>query len=308
MSSFSTFPNHGYDIKFSPFQADILTVATSENFGFSGAGALLVLKVDPAGGSQLLTEKKWRSNLFCATWCTSDRILTGSVDGSVQIWSLNDPECSESFIAHQGEISSVECVRNAVLTASWDQTLKLYDLTTKTCVNQFRGHQDIIYRAKLCDNGIISVSADKTLKLWSSRAPHCLASIQVHDSEVLCCDWNQNDPNLIATSGSDSLIRVWDLRHLRQPAFQLKGGNQAVKNVKFSPHFLYILGSSSFDGSTSVWDIRRGAPLEVFRKHSGFVYGLDWSEFELGLLCDCAWDSFVQVFWSNAVKTLRNKI
>lgn len=47
-------------------------------------------------------------------------------------------------------------------------------------------------------------------------------SLQAHDAEVLTCSWNKYDQNILATGGSDGLIRGWDIRYPDRHVFELK--------------------------------------------------------------------------------------
>jgi len=49
-------------------------------------------------------------------------------------------------------------------------------------------------------------------------------SLRAHDAEVLSCDWCKYDQNILATGGSDGLIRGWDLRNMTNPVFEQKVG------------------------------------------------------------------------------------
>lgn len=53
---------------------------------------------------------------------------------------------------------------------------------------------------------------------------HPSMSLRAHDAEVLSCDWCKYDQNILATGGSDGLIRGWDLRNMTSPVFEQKVG------------------------------------------------------------------------------------
>lgn len=64
---------------------------------------------------------------------------------------------------------------------------------------------------------------DGMLKIWSSSLPQrSPLTLHAHDAEVLTCSWCKYDQNLIATGGSDGLIRGWDLRFFTAPIFEQK--------------------------------------------------------------------------------------
>jgi WD40 repeat protein len=71
----------------------------------------------------------------------------------------------------------------------------------------------------------ILVVGDGTLKVWNTHMPqHPSMSLRAHDAEVLSCDWCKYDQNILATGGSDGLIRGWDLRNITSPVFEQKVG------------------------------------------------------------------------------------
>jgi peroxin-7 len=70
---------------------------------------------------------------------------------------------------------------------------------------------------------------DGTLKVWNTHMPqHPSMSLRAHDAEVLSCDWCKYDQNILATGGSDGLIRGWDLRNMTGPVFEQKVGITVV--------------------------------------------------------------------------------
>lgn len=115
--------------------------------------------------------------------------------------------------------------------------------------------------------------------------------------QVLTVDWSRHDQNLIATGGSDGLIKGWDLRNFRDPLFELYGCSYAVRRLQFSPFAASTLASVSYDFTTRIWDFNQGPEAqETITQHSEFNYGLDWNQLRTNQLADCGWDSLVHVF------------
>ena len=100
-------------------------------------------------------------------------------------------------------------------------------------------------------------------------------SLRAHDAEVRSCRWCKYDQNILATGGSDGLIRGWDLRNFSTPIFEQKvcfifflfyfldtysrkkvtflfkqGCEYAVRRIQFSPHHHSVLASVSYDFTT----------------------------------------------------------
>lgn len=120
--------------------------------------------------------------------------------------------------------------------------------------------------------------------------------------QVLTCDWSNHDENIIATGGSDNLIRGWDIRCMATPLFELYGCSCAVRRVAFSPYDSNILASASYDSATRIWNWQQTCkPIETISHHTEFNYGLTWNRLIQNQLADCGWDSLVHVYYPQSL-------
>lgn len=46
-----------------------------------------------------------------------------------------------------------------------------------------------------------------------------------------------------------------------------------ISSIKFSPHSVYTLSTSSHDGTVKMWDVRCSLPLHTIKGHTGKVKG-----------------------------------
>ncbi|MCK4668080.1 protein kinase [Candidatus Dependentiae bacterium] len=76
-------------------------------------------------------------------------------------------------------------------------------------------------------------------------------NIQAHSSKLTCISINETS-NLIATSGRDSTIKIWNL-HDYSLIKIIKAHKGWVSSVKFSPKGNFLL-SSGFDNKLKIWD------------------------------------------------------
>ncbi|XP_017775993.1 PREDICTED: peroxisomal targeting signal 2 receptor [Nicrophorus vespilloides] len=315
MATYLTPNRHGYSVRFSPFNANQVVVATSQYFGLAGGGTLFLLEL--VDGK--LVERnnfQWSDGLFDCVWSEVDPniVVSASGDGGLQIWNLTGNVPCQTLNEHKKEVYSVDWTRTRqdqlIVSASWDRSIKVWNPTRKISLNTYLGHSQLVYNAMWSPhltNCFASVSGDGNLKLWNTLNSTASMSFRAHDAEVLTCDWCKYDQNIIATGGSDGLIRGWDLRSYAQPIFQLKGCEYAVRRVQFSPHCMSLLAGVSYDYTTRLWDFKNGSEaMETIKHHSEFVYGLDWSNHKQGELADCGWDSLVHVFTPNSVINMLN--
>ncbi|XP_017129608.1 peroxisomal targeting signal 2 receptor [Drosophila elegans] len=320
----TTTDRHGYSLRFSPFEANYLLLATSQMYGLAGGGSLFLLEQNAnatASDGQSLGELcrlEWSDGLFDVAWCpyAADIAATASGDGSLQIWCGLDGESAANqqtpkqplicLQEHKNEVYSLDWGEkwnyHTLLSASWDCTLKLWDCNRQNSITTFVGHNDLIYGAKfspLIANLFASVSTDGHLNLWNSLdfAGKPLMSIEAHASEALSCDWSHFDRNVLVTGGSDGLIRGWDLRKMRTHVFELYSGEFAVRRLACSPHSAAVLASANYDFTTRIWNLERGeSAQEINAQHTEFVCGVDWNPHRIHQLADCGWDSLANVY------------
>lgn len=175
-----------------------------------------------------------------------------------------------------------------------------WDPNRSKSLNTFIGHSELVYNAMFSPhipNTFASVSGDGYLKLWNTQGDRSTSAVLAHEGEVLTVDWCKYDFNIMATGGSDGLIRGWDIRNFNSPIFELKGCEYAVRRLQFSPFAHSTIASVSYDFTTRIWDYKQNEEaLETIRHHSEFTYGLDWNILRRNQLADCGWDSLVHVF------------
>ncbi|KAL1139094.1 hypothetical protein AAG570_009155 [Ranatra chinensis] len=264
MPSYLTPNRHGYSVRFSPFHPERLVCATSQYYGLAGGGTLFSLELTPDNTLVEVCTFPWQDGLFDVVWSETDPniVVTASGDGILHIWNLNSPPLPvKALKEHKKEVYSVDWSQTRqeqlVLSASWDCTVKLWDPNSASSLATFLGHTQLVYNAMWSPHVpscFASVSGDGTLRIWNSLAPHRESMImRAHDAEVLSCSWCKYDKNILATGGSDGLIKGWDLRNFSSPVFELKGCEYAVRRVQFSPHYHSVLASVSYDFTTSYY-------------------------------------------------------
>ena len=146
-------------------------------------------------------------------------------------------------------------------------------------------------------------AGDGTVALCDVRAETALQNIfPAHQAEILCCDWNKYNHGCLVTGSVDGTVRGWDSRKPSQPLFILHGHKLAVRRVCCSPHSAERFVTSSYDCTVRFWSahgeggLGKSACLEELKHHTEFVYGLDCSVHNTGLVSDCSWDSSVRVY------------
>jgi len=149
------------------------------------------------------------------------------------------------------------------LSGSWDGTLRLWDLNQGETTRRFVGHEkDILSVAFSPDNRqIVSGSRDKTIKLWNTLG-QCKFTIQEdgHTEWVSCVRFSPNVQNpLIVSAGWDRVVRVWSLATCKLRA-KLVGHTGYINTVTVSPDGS-LCASGGKDAVAMLWDLNEGRHL-----------------------------------------------
>jgi WD40 repeat protein len=90
-------------------------------------------------------------------------------------------------------------------------------------------------------------------------------TLKGHLGPVWSVDFSGDD-TILASCGSDTLIKLWDLRKGQDLAVlhNLRGHKDCICSVKFSPDSSKIV-SGSDDKTLRVWDVQTGKLLKTFR-------------------------------------------
>jgi WD40 repeat protein len=161
------------------------------------------------------------------------RLASGSDDSLVCIWDI---EGAISSSANGTEIDPVVVYKEH-----------------KGVVEDVSWHK---YHASL----LASVCDDRFLRIWDTRSNNTEKPNQkvlAHSAEVNCVDFAPYNEFVLATGGTDSKVKLWDMRNMKVELHSLDNHREDVFSIEWAPFSETILASCSADRRVNVWDISR---------------------------------------------------
>ena len=111
-------------------------------------------------------------------------LATGSSDGMIKVWKVDDGKCLRQFEnAHRGAISCLDFSADAshVLSGSHDSTCREFGLRASRMLKEFRGHSSYVNSCSYVtvEGGspsllVVSASSDGTVRVWDGRSAECM--------------------------------------------------------------------------------------------------------------------------------------
>jgi WD40 repeat protein/predicted Ser/Thr protein kinase len=257
-------------------------------------------------------------------------IASAGADRTVRLWDAStDPDSLSGVLTLSRSGSNLQGAAfspdgRLIASVGDDRTVRLWDAETGLRRRTLRGHVDNVWGVAFSPDGrrIVTGSFDRTARLWDVETGDVILTFFPHDAEsapVPLSPYGRRiaeiwvvafspDGRLIASGGSDRLVRVWDAGTGRE-VNRLVGHTDVIVGVAFSPDGRRI-ASCGWDGTVRLWDAHTGAGSILSRGPAAGLGRLAFSP-DGRFLAAGSWDNTVKV-WDvlagDLVRTLKGHI
>jgi WD40 repeat protein/serine/threonine protein kinase len=210
-------------------------------------------------------------------------VVTGTEDGTVQLWDAAAGKPVGTPLRHQDRVMAVAFSSDGrkVLTGSWDKTACVWDVTTGQAVTLEHPYEvwAVAFsrdgKTVLTGNGEPFMGRERPhrgeARLWEADTGKLL-QVLPHEDRVYSVAFGGDD-RVVATGSSDKTARLWDAT--TGNLLHTLPHQGRVWAVTFSPDYTKIL-TGGFDKTARVWDVASGKPLLTL-PHTGAVWAAAFS-------------------------------
>ncbi|XP_055621722.1 F-box/WD repeat-containing protein 7 [Toxorhynchites rutilus septentrionalis] len=231
---------------------------------------------------QHIIEMNWRSRpirtakvlkghddhvITCLQFC-GNRIVSGSDDNTLKVWSAITGKCLRTLVGHTGGVWSSQMSGSTIISGSTDRTLKVWNADTGQLLHTLYGHTSTVRCMHLHGNKVVSGSRDATLRVWNVNEGTCLHVLVGHLAAVRCV---QYDGRLVVSGAYDYMVKVWNPER-QECLHTLQGHTNRVYSLQFDG--IHVV-SGSLDTSIRVWDAETGSCKHALMGHQSLTSGME---------------------------------
>ncbi|MER5305842.1 AAA family ATPase [Streptomyces lasiicapitis] len=250
-----------------------------------------------APGGQLATLRGHEGSVVSVDWSRSGTsLVTGSVDGTVNIWDVAQGRVSATTRNGQevgGAAFAPDGTRIAVADHSGHAFLwRPPEVTADTFLD---GHREAVTSLSWSPDGtrIATTSRDSTSRIWDASDGRELMTLNAPGRYWLGGAAWSPDGRYLATSATDKAFRVWDVER-GEPVATIEGHTDYVWRIAWSPDGRRI-ATGSRDRTVRLWDPFEGTELRKMTGHTDRVQGIGWSP-DGTRLATASWDRTVRLW------------
>ena len=215
---------------------------------------------DAATGEELANLKKHNADVWGLAFSPDGQYLaTSDEDGTIIVWDVDERETLYKIgNAHNGTVYTVLYNADGTVLASGgeDNLVRLWDAETGEAIGDaLAGHTNwvraLVFHAAQ-PHILISADQGANVIFWDTNTGEAIGQLPVVHQEGIS-DMAFHPLGVLATSGFDGVINLWNLRS-NQLLARFIGHNSAIRSIDFLPEDRVRLISGSDDTNVIIWE------------------------------------------------------
>jgi len=245
------------------------------------------LDIKANGAMHVFEDHKRRVNGVAISF-DGKRAISGSFDGMLRYWNLENKSLIRIVSGHNGAINGVALSPDGkrALSGGADRDVRLWDLEAGKVVRTFQGHLGQVFEVALSPDGKkgFSGSGDGRSRLWDLESGKELLDLEtINGGSALAVAFTPDGKQAVTGGGNSRVknngiqvsLRLWDLSTGKEIR-QFEGHTRDVRRVAVSPDSKQLL-SGSYDGTMRLWDLQTGKELKKFDGPGQFVEAVSFT-------------------------------
>ncbi|KIJ61786.1 hypothetical protein HYDPIDRAFT_59932, partial [Hydnomerulius pinastri MD-312] len=209
----------------------------------------------------------------------SKHIVSGSLDGSVRVWSLTEGHQVGEAVQVESEVWAVAASEDRKLLASGGADGKVIVWDAKSHEKVVEGeerHLDVARSLSFSSDSkrVTSSSYDQSVIVWSTSTGERLAGPFIgHTGDVYCVAFSPDAERLASCDRND--IRIWqsDSAKLALPPIQTTDYDGGARSLSWTPDGNQII-AACVDNSIQIFDASNGTQIARWNAHTDSIWSI----------------------------------
>ncbi|CAD1813286.1 WD domain, G-beta repeat family protein [Candida parapsilosis] len=246
---------------------------------------------------------------------STNQFASGSGDGVIKYWNLTTRQETASFRAHYGMCSGLVITpQNQMLSCGDDKSIKLWSVDSEEFDKSVQ--DDEIYTNK--DQGLVKtfigehafkgidhhredamfVTGGAQIQLWDMNRSKYISNLSWGADNVNTVKFNQTETNIVASTGSDNSIVLYDIR--TNVPVQRAVTNFRNNCISWNPLEAFNFVTGNEDHNAYLWDMRNmKKTLNIYKDHVAAIMDVDFSPTGEEIVTG-SYDKTIRIFNSRA--------
>lgn len=240
---------------------------------------------------------KRRRGYSTVAFLPNGNIISGSEDGSVNIWDLHSGHLLNKMTGHTKSVKSVACtIGGNVVSGGGDHTVRLWN-PIPTQRNPLERLSFVSWAFAFSAGRIASGYEDGTVRIWDSKNGDCLRVLNHGKQSLPSNSLSFSLDGTLASGSNDGTISIWDSEG--DECLHILEAHDKVKSVVFSPDGTIIVSGLS-NGEIQIWQSTDGFCLTSFMAHDREIRKVSMSS--CGMIASAGYyDGIIKLWQTNGV-------
>ncbi|MEM9326299.1 MAG: caspase family protein [Bacteroidota bacterium] len=200
------------------------------------------------------------------------KLIKGKFGTMAKSWKIADGQTVTEYIGHDKAVLTQALTKDGqwLATGGGDGRLMVWDAQSGALRLNIEAHRQPIFEVKWSNDEsmLVTGSWDGTAKVWDSQTGQRLQYLDFNNQSPYAISFTPDDLYLVAGL-LDQSLQMFEI-DTRQSVRQFIGHTDIVSTISFLPGGDMM--STSWDGSTRIWNLASGLMVRKLKGHVGPVY------------------------------------
>lgn len=231
-----------------------------------------------------VSKEAHEDGIWAATWCSGGRLLTGSADEQLKLWTVGIDTFSGGAVLSPGHLLGVLSISatadgSACASSGMDGQINLWSLSDVGCehTRAIDAGPGESWKVALHPRGDVVANGTQNgcLHVWNTLTGERAGSLRTRSNKFVLAVAFSPSGDLLASASIDGGIAMFDVAS-GSTLHELSAGAMPARALAFSPDST-LLGVGSDDASFALYDVKTGVVVHSFSAHAGWVLSASFS-------------------------------